>query len=189
MSNDQETRAEKRTTLTLLKTEQQLRYDPATGDNNLEDFVKNLEIALKVHFGIYAKVVRKGKIEPDWEQVIPELEAAQEQALTADQRKARRDGKKLVDGWNEAKARLVPHIVGNITASSQQRIDERHREEFTNACLDDDIEGLWKIISSTHLYRNVEATASEISEKQAQFLTFAWIPGKRFPPIYTDGPR
>jgi hypothetical protein len=172
---------DKKGSVAQLRPEVQLRYDPATGDNNLEEFSEELEYALKVYFGQYSRVVRKGKIDPAWIQDIPALEFDAEAGLAVANRIARDEAKRLVHGWKEARARMVPHIRANITASSRQRINERHREEFTTACQDDDIEGLWKIITSTHLYRNVEATASEISEKQAQFLTFAWEPGESIP--------
>jgi len=172
---------DKKGTVAQLRPEVQLKYDPATGDNNLEEFSEELEYALKVYFGQYSRVVRKGKIDPAWIQNIPPLELEAEAGMPIAVRTARDEAKKLVQGWKEARARMVPHIRANITASSRQRINERHREEFTTACQDDDIEGLWRIITSTHLYRNVEATASEISEKQAQFLTFAWESGESIP--------
>lgn len=153
---------DKKGTVAQLRPEVQLKYDPATGDNNLEEFSEELEYALKVYFGQYSRVVRKGKIDPAWIQNIPPLELEAEAGMPIAVRTARDEAKKLVQGWKEARARMVPHIRANITASSRQRINERHREEFTTACQDDDIEGLWRIITSTHLYRNVEDRKSVV---------------------------
>ena len=169
---------EKRGTITFLKSEDRLKYDPTSGDNNLDDFTKKLEIALKVNFGIYSKIVRTGAIPVEWTQEPEDLDSAAESALSTRERKARDAQERLVDGWKMAQLKMVPHILANISVSSQQRIDERHRDPFTTACLDNDIEQVWKIITDTHLYRNVDATASEISEKQTQFLLFSWVTGE-----------
>ena len=81
---------EKRGTITFLKSEDRLKYDPTTGDNNLDDdFTKKLEIALKVNFGIYSKIVRTGAIPVEWTQEPPDIDSVAERALSSRERKAR----------------------------------------------------------------------------------------------------
>jgi hypothetical protein len=41
---------DKKGSVAQLRPEVQLKYDPATGDNNLEEFSEELEYALKVYF-------------------------------------------------------------------------------------------------------------------------------------------
>ncbi len=78
---------EKRGTITFLKSEDRLKYDPTTGDNNLDDFTKKLEIALKVNFGIYSKIVRTGAIPVEWTEEPADIDSAAEGALTSRERK------------------------------------------------------------------------------------------------------
>jgi hypothetical protein len=149
-----------------------LSYNAKTGKNNLDDYLPDAEMAAKSIIGVYASILRKVEIPAEWSQAQPALSVAQIDALSAEELQERKAAKALVDGWNAVKVRFIPHLLNTISTSSMDRINSKYRDRFRDACLNDDIIDVLKVIRASHTFIDKTSTLQDRAKILCSLLTF-----------------
>ena len=113
------------------------------GYSNIDEWSRRLSWLLKASFGEYAMVVAARKIPPDWINAPRGPTKAEEALMSSAELETAlseyREKISKMNGWRRAKARIIPHILENLTKASLDRILERDKEAFETAVGNDEV--------------------------------------------------
>ena len=147
------------------------------GFSNIDDWSTKLSWLLKAAFGEYARVVSLREIPAEWTRMPILPTKAQEEAMSSLEKEAALQEFKeilaVTNGWKKAKARIIPHIIENLSKASLERILEREKEAFELAISGDNVPDVLKIIHSAHRYKNRDAKKETEINLSVAFMSFA----------------
>lgn len=168
----------------LLSLEENLKLKIGVdGYSNIDDWSTRLSWLLKANFGEFAKVVATRVVPKAWTEPPKAPSKAEEEEMSSLEREAAtaafKEANAYVLGWKRSKARMIPHILENITKTSLERILEREKDKFEQAVGDDDVLKVIELIHDAHRYKNRDAKKETEINLNIAFLSFALTTGEK----------
>ena len=130
-------------------------YWKESGDNNLVDWIKNVQLIVKGNFGMFSDVIDNERIPDEWvnDFEVPAMTRVDDPIgmvklkIQLSQHMARQER------WADTKPRLVSFLVDCCTESSIRRVKAQYRHDFEKACKENDVLLVWNTLKKSHTYR------------------------------------
>ncbi len=112
-------------------------------------------------------------VEPiEWTQVPRPLNKEQLAELSSEELEDRSDRIKLARVWLKHKTHAVPHILNLIGESSMARIKSKYNDAFRDACVEDDIMKILRIIKASHTFMDKSSTLKDRTHIESVLCNF-----------------